>query len=185
MTKKLILLLLATLITTSCLFGCGDDAKPSDATTTAKVESTTKKDVATTEPTTAEPTTQEPTTEEPSTEYVMKGERFIVDASLKDYFMDLPIQKGDKISLNELVGEGGNDNLRGLMGHKIVEILFYKNNIDKYREFVNAHEVVGTTSYSVSYDENLIIEYNEDIKIYFYCVKEVDGSVLFDVYEVN
>ena len=98
MTKKLILLLATCLLTTSCLFGCGDEAKLSDdnPTTTAKVETTTKEDVVTTEP-----TTEEPTTEEPSTEYVYKGEGFSVDASLKDYFMDLTVQKGTKIYLNE------------------------------------------------------------------------------------
>ena len=188
MTKKLILLLATCLLTTSCLFGCGDESKPSgdNPTTTAKVESTTKEDVATTDPTTAEPTTQEPTTEEPTTEYVMKGERFIVDASLKDYFMDLTIQKGDKISLNELIGKDDGDEYdRGTLGDKIMSALYFKNHYEKYMEFVYTYEVVGSTGYSIPYDKNVVIEYNEDEKMYFHFVKAAGKTVLFDVYEVE
>ena len=102
MSKKLILLVTICLLTTSCLFGCGDDTKPSNdnPTTTAKVETTTKEDVVTTEPTTAEPTTPpETTTEEPSTEYVYKGKKFIIESSKKDLFVFIKSDEPAKLCL--------------------------------------------------------------------------------------
>lgn len=189
MTKKLILLLATCLITTSCLFGCGDDSKPSDdnpTTTVSEVESTTKEDVATTEPTTTEPTTEEPTTEEPSTEYVYKGQKFAVSASLKDYFMDLTIQKGDKISLNELIGESDGDEYeRGYLGIDIMRALYRENHIDKYEDFVYTYQVVGTVDYSIPFEKNVIIEYNENEKMYFHFVRDRGKYVDFDVYVID
>ena len=189
MTKKLILLLATCLLVTSCLFGCGDDTKPSDdnPTTTEKVESTTKEDVATTEPTTPpETTTQEPTTEEPTTKYVYKGEKFKVESSLKDYFMNLTIQKGDKISLNELIGkDDGDEYARGALGVSIAKAIYKKNHVDKYEEFFYTYEVVGTNEQIIPYEKNVVIEYNEEEKMYFYFIKESGGYALFDVYEVD
>ena len=188
MTKKLILLLATCLLFTSCLFGCGDENKPANdnPTTTEKVETTTKEDIATTEPTTAEPTIQETTTEEPSTEYVWKSEGFVVEASLKDYFMDLTIQKGDKIYLNELIGkDAGDEYARGELGRKIARILLFENHFDKYEEFVYTYRVAGTAECSIPYDKNVAIEYNENEKMYFYFVEESDGYAVFDVYEID
>ncbi len=120
MTKKL-LLLLVTCLFTSCLFSCSSGTEPADdKSTTTVAEATTK------EPTTPETTTPEVTTEEPTTEYVEKGERLIVDVSLKDYFMDLTIEKGDKIYLNDLIGEDDGDEYdRGRLGEKIAFVLFF------------------------------------------------------------
>ncbi len=45
--------------------------------------------------------------------------------------------------------------------------------------------MVGTADYSAPYDQNVVIEYNEEEKMYFHYVKEVEGTVLFDVYEID
>ena len=194
MTKKIILLFATCLFTTSCLFGCGDENKPADdnPTTATKVESTTKEDVATTEPTTAEPTTppetttQEPTTEEPSTEYVWKSEGFVVDASLKDYFMDLTIQKGDKIYLNDIMGKDeGDEGDRGTLALDLVRILYKENHIEKYQKFVETYRVDGTAEYIIPYDDNMLIEHDVNEKMYFHFIEENNGWAVFDVYEID
>ena len=180
MTKKLILLLATCLLFTSCLFGCGDGAKTSgDNPTTA--EPTTAESI-----TPPETITQESTTEEPSTEYVYKGEKFVVDASLKDYFMDLTIQKGDKISLNELMGKDAGDECdRGNLGVKIVKALYRKNHIDKCNDFVYTYRAEGTAEYIIPYEKNVVIEYNEEEKMYFHFVNDRGDFVDFDVYEID
>lgn len=191
MSKKLILLLATCLLTTSCLFGCGDDTKPSDATTTAKVETTTKDDVATTEPTTAEPTTppetttQEPTTEEPSTEYVYKGEKFMVESTNKDCLVDLVVEKGHKFKLNDLVSENVSDSVRGTIAKNLVTALFMKNHHEKIAEFENTYWEAGLSALEISYDKNVVIEYNEEEKLIFHLVEDNGKKAYFDVYEIE
>ena len=186
MTKKLILLVATCLLTTSCLFGCGDDTKPSNdnPTTTAKVETTTKEDVVTTEPTTAEPTTQEPTTEEPSTEYVYKGKKFIIESSKKDLFVDLVVEKGYKFKVNDFVDESASEVIRGSEAFDLVRALYQKN-FDKTVEFESKYFQPGDTVLKISYSQNVVIEYDEDIKLCFYLVKDNGEYAYFDVYECN
>ena len=186
MTKKLILLFATCLLTTSCLFGCGDDTKPSDdnPTTTEKVETTTKEDVATTEPTTAEPTTQEPTTEEPSTEYVYKGMEYIIESVNKDYFLDLVVENGHVFEVNEFVDESENDVLRGKRAFSLVRAL-YQNDNSKVIEFESKYFAPGATVIEISSSENLVIKYEGNIKLRFYLVKDNGERAYFDVYEAN
>lgn len=187
MTKKLILLVATCLLTTSCLFGCGDDTKPSDATTTAKVETTTKEDVATTEPTTAEPTTpaetttQEPTTEEPSTEYVYKGEKFAVKSAYKGIFDNIVVEKGYKFSVNEFVEESASDAVRGMFAFDLVKVLFSKNS-EKISEFENKYFEVGSSVLTIRYSQNVVIEYDGNEKLCFYLVEDNGKYSYFDVY---
>ena len=189
MSKKLILLLATCLLTTSCLFGCGDDTKPSDdnPTTTANVETTTKDDVATTEPTTAEPTTpaetttQEPTTEEPSTEYVYKGTKFIIESYNKDYFIDLVVEKGYKFNVNDFVDKDASDVIRGVLAFDLVSALFQKNR-DIISEFENKYLEPGETRIKIAYSQNVVIEYSESEKICFYLVEDNGEFSYFDVY---
>ena len=180
MTKKL-LLLLVTCLFTSCLFACSSGTEPADDKPT-----TTVAEVTTKEPTTPEATTPEVTTEETTTEYVWKSDGFVVDASLKDYFMDLTIEKGDKIYLNDLIGEDDGDEYdRGGLGFEIAYVLFFKNHRDKLDEYAYTYIEVGSARYSAPYDQNVVIEYNEEEKIYFYFVEEVNGYACFDVYEID
>lgn len=100
--------------------------------------------------------------------------------------MDLTIQKGDKIYLNDLIGEDDGDEYdRGRLGHKIASVLFLKNHIDKLEEFDYAYIEVGSARYSAPYDQNVVIEYNEEEKMYFYFVEEINGYACFDVYEIE
>lgn len=184
MTKKLILLLATCLLTTSCLFGCGDDAKPSDATTTAKVESTTKKDVATTEPTTTEPTTEEPTTKEvetttkaPEVEYLRKG--FGVKSEIADYFDGLTLEKGDIIYINELypVESDDYDSIRGSVAVALLRTFKMREEENllnsKYRE-------EGSDGAEIPHSANYYIEYSGE-KIQFIFVENESGNSLFDI----
>ena len=192
MTKKLILLLATCLLVTSCLFGCGDDPKPSDdnPTTTEKVETTTKEDVATTEPTTAEPTTEEPTTEEPTieettTKYVFKGETFIIESAKKDYFVDLVVEKGYEFKINDFIVETEDDVIRGKRALELVKVLFSKSNPDKIGEFENNYWEVGASTLNISYSQNVVIEYDGEKKLQFYLVKDAGERAVFDVYEID
>ena len=186
MSKKLILLLATCLLVTSCLFGCGDDAKPSNdnPTTTAKVETTTKEDVVTTEPTTAEPTTQEPTTEEPTTEYVYKGMEFAIESINKDIFVNLIVEKGYKFKVNDFVDENASDVVRGLRTLDLFKALFSKD-INKIIEFENKYFEPGATVIEITYSANVVIEYDGDTKLCFYLVKDDGEYAYFDVYEID
>ena len=190
MSKKLILLLATCLLTTSCLFGCGDDTKPSDATTTAKVETTTKDDVATTEPTTAEPTTpaetttQEPTTEEPSTEYVYKGTKYVIESANKSYFVDLVVEKGYKFNVNDFVDKDASGVARGKRALDLVKSLFPKDN-EKIMEFEDKYFEAGTTVLEISHSQNVVIEYDGNDKICFHLVKDNGEKAYFDVYVID
>lgn len=190
--NRIITLSILVTMISSFSFGCGNDTPGGDETTaatetptTTKVEDTT---VQTETPTTTPepPTTEEPTTEEPTTEYVWKGEKFIINASKKDIFTDLIVEKGYKIALNDLVGKNeGDDADRGGIGRKLTLALYRKNHIDKADEFVYTYLEGGADLIEISYDQNVIIEYNEREKMFFYFVKEKNGKAYFDVYEIN
>ena len=88
--------------------------------------------------------------------------------------------------MNDLIGEDDGDEYdRGRLGHKIASVLFLKNHIDKLEEYVYTYEVVGSARYSAPYDQNVVIEYNEEEKMYFHFVKENNEYVAFDVYEIE
>ncbi|MBQ1193934.1 MAG: hypothetical protein IIX45_07455 [Lachnospiraceae bacterium] len=88
--------------------------------------------------------------------------------------------------MNDLIGEDDGDEYdRGRLGEEIAFVLFFKNHCDKYEEYVYTYIEVGTADYSAPYDQNVVIEYNEEKKMYFHYVKEVEGTVLFDVYEIE
>ncbi|MEE1518144.1 MAG: hypothetical protein UF228_11185 [Lachnospiraceae bacterium] len=186
MTKKLILLLATCLLFTSCLFGCGDENKPTDdnPTTTEKVESTTKEDVATTEPTTAEPTTQEPTTEEPTTKYVYKGMEFAIESVNKDLFIDLVVEKGYRFKVNDFVDKNASDVVRGLRTLDLFKALFSED-INKIIEFENKYFEPGATVIEIAYSENVVIEYDGEKKLCFYLVEDNGEYAYFDVYDIN
>ena len=192
MTKKLILLLATCLLVTSCLFGCGDDPKPSDdnPTTTEKVETTTKEDVATTEPTTAEPTTppetttQEPTTEKPTTEYVYKGVKFAISSEYQSIFANITVEKGHKFNVNDFVAKDASDVVRGKFALDLVKAIFSKNN-DKILAFNDKYFEAGTTVLEISYSQNVVIEYDGDEKLCFYLVKDNGKYSYFDVYAID
>lgn len=204
MSKKLILLFVTCLLVTSCLFGCGDDTKPSDdnpTTTTSEVESTTKKDVATTEPTTAEPTTpeetttQEPTTPEETTTiklpphlHKFKGEKLVVEMDKKDFFNELVIENGTKLYLNDIYGGTTDDDnrYRANILQGIAKAIWKEYNSDKENEVVNRYWEPGADVFEISLDQNAVIEYNEGHRWYFYYVGENDkGFAVFDIYEID
>lgn len=200
MSKKLILLFATCLLVTSCLFGCGDDTKPSDdnPTTTPKVESTTNEDVTTTEPTTDEPTTQEHTTEEPTTpeepttvsvdDYDFKGEKLTVDMEKKDFFYELIIENGTKLYLNDIYsGTTNKDNLyRGHACQTIAIAIWKEYNEEKIGEIEDKYWEAGTDVFKITLEQNAVIEYNEGHKWYFYYVGENDkGKAVFDIYEID
>lgn len=179
MSRKMKKFIVSTLIVSAlCTFvaGCGssDNSNETTGNTTAEVT------------TTEEPTTPEETTEEPSTEYVFKGEQFAVSSTKKALFMDLVVEKGYKIALNDIVGENeGTDGERGCVGLDLTIALYFKNHVDKADEFAYNYWEDGADSLEISYDKNVIIEYNEEEKMYFHFVKEENGYAYFDVYEID
>ena len=199
MSKKLILLLATCLLVTSCLFGCGDDAKTADdnpTTTTSKVELTTKEDVTTTEPTTEELTTPEESTtpEETTTErvpvslYEFKGKELIVDMDKKDSLDGLIVENGTIIYLNDIyVGTSNTDNLfRGDTGQAIAIAIWGKYNEEKIIEFEDKYWEPGADIFKITFDQNAVIEYNEGHRWYFYYVGENNkGYAVFDIYEID
>lgn len=193
MKKRHLTLLLATcLLVTSCLFGCGDDPKPSDdnSTTTPKVETTTKEDVTTTEPTTEEPTTPEETTtiKLPVHLYKFKGEKLVVEMDKKDFFTELVIEDGTKIYLNDIYGGTTNDDdrYRANIAQAITIAIWKEYNEDKVGEFEDKYWEPGTDVFLISFEQNAVIEYNEGHRWYFYYVGENDkGYAVFDIYEID
>ena len=172
--KRYIASILLIVMFCALMVGCGSADKAKETQTTKNQETNSIE---------APTTTEKPIEEETSTEYVYKGEHFAVKASLKDYFMDLTIQKGDKIYLNELIGKDDGDEYdRGNLGDKITSVLYFKNHYDKYEVFVDTYRIDGTAEYSIPYDKNVVIEYNEDEKLYFHFVKDRGKYVDFDVY---
>lgn len=191
MTKTIKKLTMVTLLITmfsTFAYGCDNDKpgnKETEAPTTTKVvETTTEKEVTTQEPTTAEPTTQEPTTEEPSTEYVYKGKKFIIESSKKDLFVDLVVEKGYKFKVNDFVDESADDVIRGIRAFDLVKALYQKN-FDKTVEFEEKYFQPGDTVILISHSQNVVIEYDEDIKLCFYLVEDNGEKAYFDVYEID
>lgn len=176
-TKKIITVTLLIAMISSFAVGCSNELAPSNnKTTTPEIITTTE------EPT----TTQEVTTEETTTSYRYKGESFVVPSSKKEIFMDLVVEKGWKVALNDIVGKDeGDDADRGRVGRYLIFALYKRNHIDKVNEFEYTYWEPGYDVLEISYDQNVIIEYNEEEKMYFQFVKEGNGMVAFDVYEIE
>ena len=67
----------------------------------------------------------------------------------------------------------------------ISKTLYLKNHVDKLDEFTYTYQVIGTAGYSAPYDKNVVIEYNEEEKMYFHFVKDRGKYVDFDVYQID
>lgn len=177
--KRLTQVVLLSFTMSTFVVGCSDENENNNPTTTTEAEVTTQEQTTTKE---VEITTEEPTT----TGYVYKGEKFIVDSKYKEHFMNLTVEKGYKFYLNHIVGnDEGTDEKRGSIGYRIAAALFFKKHVDKLEEFDYSYCVGGSNEYIITYDQNVVIEYNEKEKMYFHLVKEVDNLVAFDVYEIE
>lgn len=178
MTKKIIMFASICLLTTSCLFGCGNDPKKSDdnATTAAKVEDTTKEDVAATESTTAEPTTEEKTTV-----HVKQGISVGVEKKNADKFKDLVIESGHVFNINDFCSNPEKDTFRGNAAFSIMSYLGLDTS-----EFEAKYFPAGAQAPEIPYEDNYSFTYTGDKKFAFAFMMERDnGFVYFDLYEVK
>ena len=186
MTKKLILLLTVCLLTTSCLFGCGDDTKPTEdnaATIITSTESSTKEDVVTTEPTTQEPTTVETTTEEKTTVHVKQGISVAVEKKNAEKFKDLVIESGHVFYINDFcsIENSDEDSFRGDTAFAIMTHIGMDTT-----EFLSKYFPAGAQAPRIPYADNYSFTYNGDKKYVFTFMKErANGFVYFDLHEVK
>ncbi|MEE1518142.1 MAG: hypothetical protein UF228_11175 [Lachnospiraceae bacterium] len=180
MTKKLIMLVSICLLTTTCLFGCGNDPKKSDdnATTAAKVEVTTKEDGATTEATTTEPTTEEKTTV-----HVKQGISVGVEKKNADKFKGLVIESGHVFYINDFcsIENSDEDSFRGDTAFAIMTHIGMDTT-----EFLSKYFPAGAQAPKIPYSDNYSFTYNGDKKFVFTFMKErANGFVYFDLHEVK
>lgn len=176
--RKITTVTLLIAMISSFAVGCGNEPAPSNnETTTPEIITTTE------EPT----TTQEVTTEEPTTKYQRKGQVVAVPIDKKDMFMDLTVEKGYSININDIYPQEGEeyDIYRAILAEQIAVAVFIDNYTQELENFYDQYWAPGANSMSISYEQNAVINYNCDKKFYFYFEKEIDGLAVFDVYEVD
>ena len=157
---------------------------------------TTKEPTTTAEPTTTvPPTTEEPTTPEETTtkkvsvdDYEFKGMKLTVSKDKKDFFVDMVIENGTKIYLNDIYGGTTmeEDVYRGSTGTRIADAIWATYEPEKVDEFYESYIEPGLDVSEITFDKNAVIEYNGEHRWYFYYVGENNkGRAVFDIYEIE